>query len=131
MRPKLLFVVTATYWALMGVLLQAVPVMVFGLDANASPSLIANLRVPASLLFPLAVLNWLSRNSDPSAARDAIFLSNLTAFTLVGIGDLFVTLMPGADPAGWVFVITNFSFAIAFFAVGRINMSSRVLKTAS
>ena len=131
MKPKLLFVITATYWALLGVLLQAVPVMAFGLDANASPSLIANLRVPASLLFPLAVLNWLSRNSDPSAARDAIFLSNLTAFTLVGIGDLLVTLMPGADPTGWVFVVINLSFAIAFFVVARVNMSSRVPKTVS
>ena len=129
MKPKLLFVLSATYWALMGVVLQAVPVMAFGLDANASPSLIANLRVPASLLFPLAVLNWLSRNSDPSAARDAIFVSNLTAFALVGIGDLLVTLMPGADPIGWVFVVINLLFAVAFFVVGRVNMSSRVLKT--
>ena len=128
MKPKLLFVVTATYWALMGVLLQAVPVIAFGLDANASPSLVANLRVPASLVFPLAVLNWLSRNADPSAARDAIFFSNMTAFTLVGIGDLLVTLMPGADPTGWVFVLINLSFAIAFFVVGRVNMSSRVLE---
>jgi hypothetical protein len=113
----------------MGVLLQAVPVKAFGLDANASPSLVASLRVPASLVFPLAVLNWLSRNADPSAARDAIFFSNMTAFTLVGIGDLLVTLMPGADPTGWVFVLINLSFAIAFFVVGRVNMSSRVLKT--
>ena len=128
MKPKLLFVVTATYWALMGVLLQAAPVMAFGLDANASPSLIANLRVPASLLFPLAVLNWLSRNAEPSAARDAIFYSNMTAFTLVGMGDLLVTLMPDADPTGWVFVLVNLSFAISFFVVGRINMSSRVLR---
>jgi len=112
----------------MGVLLQAVPVIAFGLDANASPSLVANLRVPASLVFPLAVLNWLSRNADPSAARDAIFFSNMTAFTLVGIGDLLVTLMPGADPTGWVFVLINLSFAIAFFVVGRVNMSSRVLE---
>ena len=129
MKPKLLFVVSATYWALIGVLLQAVAVMAFGLDAGAPPSLIANLRVPASLLFPLAVLDWFSRHSDPSTARDAIFFSNLTAFTLVGIGDLLVTLMPGADPSGWVFVLINLAFAVAFFVVGRVNMSSRVLKT--
>ena len=131
MKPKPLLVTTATYWALMGVLLQAVPVMAFGLDANGPPSLIANLRVPASLVFPLAILNWLSRNSDASSARDAIFLSNLTAFTLVGIGDLLVTIMPGADPTGWLFVVLNLAFAAAFFVVGRVNMSSRVLRTAN
>jgi hypothetical protein len=62
---------------------------------------------------------------------DAIFLSNLTAFTLVGIGDLLVTIMPGADPTGWLFVVINFAFAVAFFVVGRVNMSSRVLRTAN
>ena len=129
MRPKLLFVLAATYWTLMSILLQALPIMAFGLDANASPALIANLRVPASLAFPIGVLNWLARNSGASAARDAIFISNVTAFALAGIGDLLVTLMPGADPTGWVFVFINLAFALGFAIVARANMSSRVHST--
>jgi hypothetical protein len=42
----------------------------------------------------------------------------------VAIGDFLVTIIPGADPSGWVFVVINLLFAIAFFVVGRANMST-------
>lgn len=126
MKPKLLMTLAACYWAATGVLLQAVPVMAFGLDSDASPALIANIRVPASLLFPLALLNWLARDSAASSARDAILSSNFVAFTLVGIGDVLVTMMPNADPTGWVFAVANLLFAVAFFVVGRAHMSTRM-----
>ena len=127
MKLKLLFVLAAVYWALMSLLLQAVPEMAFGLGPNASPTLIANLRVPASLTIPLAVLNWFARGSEPSGARDAILLADFVAFTVVGVGDLVVTLIPGGDPTGWVFVVINLSFAIAFFACWRSNLSAKAV----
>jgi hypothetical protein len=33
-------------------------------------------------------------------------------------------LTPGAQPAGWVAVVIYLIFAIAFFVVGRANMST-------
>ncbi len=98
--------------------------MAFGLAPDAPASLIANLRVPASLLLAFAVMNWFARNSDASSARDAIFIGNTVAFAFVAIGDFLVTIIPGADPSGWVFVVVNLVFAIAFFVVGRANMST-------
>ena len=124
MKPKLLFTLATIYMGLVGILLQAIPHFAFGLAPDAPASLIANLRVPASLLLAFAVMNWFARNSDASGARDAIFIGNTVAFAFVAIGDFLVTIIPGADPSGWVFVVVNLLFAIAFFVVGRANMST-------
>ena len=124
MKPSLLLNVSAIYLALIGILFQVDPAALFGLDANASAVLITNIRVPLSLLLAIAVINWFARKSDASSARDAIFLGNTVAFAFVAIGDFLVTIIPGADPSGWVFVVVNLLFAIAFFVVGRANMST-------
>jgi len=124
MKPKLLFTLAAIYMGLIGTVLQAFPIMAFGLAADAPASLIANLRVPSSLLLAFAVMNWFARNSDASSARDAIFIGNTMAFAFFAIADLLVTIIPGADPSGWAFVVVNLLFAIAFFVVGRANMST-------
>jgi len=123
MKPSLLLTVSAIYLALIGILLQVDPVSTFGLDANASAVLITNIRVPLSLLLAIAVINWFARKSDASSARDAIFLGNTVAFAFVAIGDFVATVLSG-DPLGWVFVVINLLFAIAFFVVGRANMST-------
>jgi hypothetical protein len=109
---------------LVGILLQAMPNMAFDLAPDAPASLIANIRVPASLLLAFAVMNWFARNTDASSARDAIFIGNTVAFAFVTIGDFLVTIIPGADPSGWVFVVINLLFTIAFLVVGRANMST-------
>ena len=123
MKPSLLLTVSAIYLALIGILLQVDPVATFGLDANASAVLITNIRVPLSLLLAIAVINWFARKSDASSARNAIFLGNKVAFAFVAIGDFVATVLSG-DPLGWVFVVINLLFAIAFFVVGRANMST-------
>ena len=127
MKPSSLLTVAAIYLALIGTVLQLFPVMVFGLDANAPALLIANLRVPASLVFAIAVTNWFARNSDASRARDAIFLGNTVAFVFVAIGDFVVSIMPGGDPTGLVFAFISLLFTIAFFVVGRANMSTSTI----
>ena len=123
MKPSLLLTVSAIYLALIGILFQVDPAALFGLDANASALLITNLRIPLSLLLAIAVINWFARKSDASSARDAIFLGNTVAFAFVAIGDFVATVLSG-DPLGWVFVVINLLFAIAFFVVGRANMST-------
>ena len=124
MKPKLLFTLATIYMGLVGILLQAIPHFAFGLAPDAPASLIANLRVPASLLLAFAVMNWFARNSDASGARDAIFIGNTVAFAFVAIGDFLVTIIPGADPSGWVFIVIDLLFVVAFFVVGRANMST-------
>ena len=124
MKPSLLLTVSAIYLALIGILLQVDPVATFGLDANASAVLITNIRVPLSLLLAIAVINWFARKSDASSARDAIFLGNTVAFAFVAIGDFVASVMSGGDPSSLVFSGIALLFAIAFFVVGRANMST-------
>jgi hypothetical protein len=124
MKPSLLLTVSAIYLALIGILLQVDPVTTFGLDANASALLITNLRIPLSLLLAIAVINWFARKSDASSARDAIFLGNTVAFAFVAIGDFVASVMSGGDPLSLVFSGIALLFAIAFFVVGRANMST-------
>ena len=124
MKPSLLLTASAIYLALIGILLQVDPVATFGLDANASAVLITNIRVPLSLLLAIAVINWFARKSDASSARDAIFLGNTVAFAFVAIGDFVASVMSGGDPSSLVFSGIALLFAIAFFVVGRANMST-------
>jgi hypothetical protein len=124
MKPSLLLTVSAIYLALIGILLQVDPIAAVGLDANASAVLITNIRVPLSLLLAIAVINWFARKSDASSARDAIFLGNTVAFAFVAIGDFVASVLSGGDPSSLVFSGIALLFAIAFFVVGRANMST-------
>ena len=124
MKPSLLLTVSAIYLALIGILLQVDPIASVGLDANASAVLITNIRVPLSLLLAIAVINWFARKSDASSARDAIFLGNTVAFAFVAIGDFVASVMSGGDPSSLLFSGIALLFAIAFFVVGRANMST-------
>jgi hypothetical protein len=123
MKPSSLLT-AAIYLAFLGTMMQLFPRLVFGLDANAPALLIGNFRVVGSSLFVIAVINWFARNSDASRARDAIFLGTMVMFVFGAIGDFILSMMPGGDPIGFVFVFINLSFAIAFFVVGRANMST-------
>jgi len=96
-----------------------------GLDAGASTHLLAQVRVQASLYIGIAVVNWFARNAETSRARDAIFLGNTVVFGFMAI--LFGLLMFTGEPfIGWVFVVIAVLFAVAFFMVGRANMSTNV-----
>ena len=123
MKPKLLFTLSVIYMGLIGLTVLISPVVVMGLDAGTSAHLIAQVRVQASLYIGIAVVNWFARNAEASKARDAIFLGNTVVFGLMAI--LFGFLMFTGEPVvGWVFVAIALLFAVAFFMVGRANMST-------
>jgi len=124
MKPSLLLTVSAIYLALIGILLQVDPATTYGLDANAYAVVITNIRTAISLFLAIAVINWFARKSDASSARDAIFLGNTVAFAFVAIGDFVASVMSGGDPSSLVFSGIALLFAIAFFVVGRANMST-------
>ena len=57
-----------------------------GIDAvpeDAFPALIAYLRIFGGPILGIAVLNWIARNAEPSAARNAIVLGNIVGFGCV------------------------------------------------
>jgi hypothetical protein len=76
-------------------------------------------------------MNWFARNSDDSSARDAVFIGNTAAFVFVTIVDFLITIIPGANPSNWIFIAIDLFFVIAFFMVGRANMSTSLSTSAS
>jgi len=124
MKPKLLLTLGSIWIALIGLLMLITPAAGWYLDEGTSALAMKNLHVPASLYFGLVVVNWFARNAEASKARDAIFLGNTVGFGLWAILAALTVLTPGANPVGWGIVTINLVFAIAFFVVGRANMST-------
>ena len=124
MKPKLLLTLAAIYMGLIGLFNLISPAAAFGLGVGATAVLIASVRVVASLYIGIAVMNWFARSAEASKARDAIFLGNTVGIALAAILFALVALAPGGQVGIWVIVVINLLFAIAFFVVGRANMST-------
>jgi hypothetical protein len=126
MKPNLLFIVAAVYLGLVGIGFSLSPnLMIFTpLPSGIPDGLIAELRQYGGALIGIAVLNWLSRNAEASRTKDAIFAGNIVGFGLVALGGV-VRQMSGAIAVGWVFVLVNALFAVAFFVARRAGISDR------
>ena len=124
MKTNGLLITSAIYLTLVGLgFLLAPGVMVFG-DLGGTPAtIVAVLRQYGGALLGIAALNWVARNAEASTARNGVFLGNTIGFGLVAIGGVLRQLS-GALAIGWLFVVINALFAIAFFIVGRTNMSN-------
>ena len=123
MKTNVLLITAAVYLALVGLgFLLAPGVMVFGALGSTPATIVAELRQYGGSLLGIAVLNWVSRNAEPSIARNGVFLGNTVGYGLVAIGGVLRQLS-GAIAIGRVFVVINALFAIAFLMVGRANMS--------
>jgi hypothetical protein len=124
MKPKFILTVAAIYLALVGLgLLLAPTTTVLGLDPGTPPLVVAQLRAFSDVFIGIAVLNWAARNSEPSKARDAIFLGNAVGFTMSAILGTLVGLA-GGQVISWVFTALSLFCAVAFIVVGRANRSS-------
>ncbi len=127
MKPKLLFTLASIEMALVGLLGVLIPTTTsYGFEVNMPDYFNATARIPFSLIFGLALVNWFARNAEASKARDAIFIGNTVGHFLWAILVAITVLTPGAQPAGWVPVIIYLLFGIAFYLVGRANMSTSV-----
>jgi len=85
---KPIFTTSAIYLTAVGLALMTVPLQ-FGrgaVPANAAPELIALLRLLGGPFLGIAVLNWLSRDTDPATIRP-IVLANLVGFGAVVAND--------------------------------------------
>lgn len=125
---KPLFIVSAIYLAVIGLALLIVPVQ-FGVDAvpeDASSELISLLRLLGGPFLGIAALNWLSRDTQPSAARDAVVLANLVGFGVVAANDVAGVLTGNARDLAAVFLVVHVSFTIAFLIAwsGRTSRST-------
>ena len=113
-------ILSAIYLALVGIGLMIFPLQ-FGVGAvpeDASPQLIALLRLLGGPFLGIAVLNWLSRNSEPSGIR-AVLFANLVGFGAVAANDVVGVSLGEAREAAKVFLVVHLAFAIAFLVAVR------------
>ena len=123
MELKVVLSIAAAYMALVGLGMLVVPHQ-FGIGAvpaDASPALIAFLRIFAGPCLGIAVLNWVARDAEPSRARNAIILGNLVGFGCVAATDVWGVIAGGARPIAKLFLVVHVALAIGFALQWRLR----------
>ena len=100
MKLKVVLTVSAIYLAVLGVGFMFAPreIGIDAVPADASPALIAYLRIFGGPILGIAVLNWMARNAEPSVARNAVVLGNIVGFGCVTLMDVWGVFSGGARP---------------------------------
>jgi hypothetical protein len=103
----------------------------FGIDAipaDATPALIAFLRIFGGPMVGIAALNWMARNVEPSPALNAIVLANIVGFGCVTTMDVWGVFSGDARPIAKVFLVIHMLLTFAFVVAWRTNMRARELR---
>lgn len=112
---------SSLYLASVGLALLLVPLKfgVGAVPADASPQLIALLRLLGGPFLGIAVLNWLSRDFQPSPALRAILIANIVGFGAVAANDIWGVATGEAREIAKYFLLLHLLFALAFIAALR------------
>lgn len=124
MQLKAVLTVSAIYQATVGVGMILAPRQ-FGIDAvppDASPALIAFLRIFGGPMLGIAVLNWMARNAEPSTALTSIILANIVGFGCVTLIDAWGVFAGGARPIAKLFLVIHLLLTVAFVIAWRTSM---------
>ncbi len=127
MKLKVVLTVSALYLAVLGVGFMFAPreIGIDAVPADASPALIAYLRIFGGPILGIAVLNWMARNAEPSAARNAIVLGNIVGFGCVTLMDVWGVFSGGARPVAKLFLVIHLLMTVAFVVAGRASMRAQ------
>jgi hypothetical protein len=115
---RLTLTLSALYLAAIGLMLLFAPLK-FGVGAapaDASPALVALLRLLGGPFLGIAVLNWLARGAQPSPLLRAVLLANLVGFGTVAANDVWGVASGEAREIARYFLIVHLLFALAFAA---------------
>jgi hypothetical protein len=126
MALKLTLMIAAIYLALVGLALMFAPLQ-FGIGAvpaSASPELIALLRLLGGPFLGIAVLDWWTRNAEPSPARNAIVIANVVGFGAVAANDVWSVFNGEAREAAKIFLVAHLLFTFAFIQFGRPRLGA-------
>ena len=118
---KLTFTISAMYLGTIGLALMFFPLQ-FGTGAvpkDATPELLALLRLLGGPLLGIAVLNWLSRDVEASAASRPIVFANIVGFGAVAANDIWGVASGEARDIAKMFMVVHLLFTFAFLAVAR------------
>ncbi len=121
MTLKAVLTVSAIYLAVLGVGFMLAPreIGIGAVPPDASPALVAYLRIFGGPCLGIAVLNWWTRNAEPSAACDAVVLGNIVGFGCVAAMDVWGVFSGGARPVAKVFLVIHLLMTVAFVVAGR------------
>jgi hypothetical protein len=122
MKLQTLLTIASVYMMLVGLGFILFP-QAFGSGAvpqDASPTLIAYLRLWGSPLLGIAVMDWMARKSGPSRTLNAIILGNTIGFAGICLLDAW-GVFSGGRPVTKVFVVVHLIFTLSFILVGRKN----------
>ncbi len=112
---KATLTLSALYLIAVGLGLMLFPLH-FGVGAvppDASPELIALLRLLGGPFLGIAALNWLSRNRAPSVPGP-VLLANLIGFGAVTLNDIWDVITGQARDIAHAFLVIHLLFTIAF-----------------
>ena len=73
----------------------------------------------------IAVLNWMARNAEPSAARNAIVLANIVGFGCAASMDILGVFGGGARPIAKLFLVIHLLMTVVFVVAGRTGMRAQ------
>ena len=123
---KLTLALSAIYLAAIGLGLLLVPLQfgVGAVPADASPQLIALMRLLGGPFLGIAALNWLSRDAAPSHLLKAILVANIVGFGVVAANDIWGVISGEARAVAKYFLIIHLLFALAFLQCARTNWRS-------
>ena len=123
---KLTLALSAIYLAAIGLGLLLVPLQfgVGAVPADASPQLIALMRLLGGPFLGIAALNWLSRDAAPSHLLKAILVANIVGFGVVAANDIWGVISGEARAVAKYFLIIHLFFALAFLQCARTNWRS-------
>ncbi|MGW0181684.1 hypothetical protein [Nocardia sp. NPDC003345] len=113
---RTLLALAAAYLAAVGLALLLVPAQ-FGVGAvpeNATPELIALLRLLGGPFLGIAVLNWMTRGAAPAAVANTVVVANLVGFGIVALNDIWGVLSGEARDLAAVFLVVHLTFTAAF-----------------
>ena len=127
MKLKGVLAVSAIYLAILGLgfLLAPQQIGVDAVPADASPALLAYLRIFGGPCLGIAVLNWLTRNAEPSATRNAVVIGNIVGFGFVALTDVWGVFSGGARPVMKVFLVVHLLMTVAFILAGRASVRAQ------
>ena len=124
MKLKVVLILSAIYLGVLGVGFMLFPRQI-GIDAvpaDAPPALIAYLRLFGGPFLGIAVLNWLTRNAEPSASRNAIVVANIVGFGCAAAMDVWGVFSGDARAVAKLFLVIHLLITVAFIVTGRASM---------
>ena len=127
MKLKAVLTVSAIYLGVLGLGFMFAPrqIGIGAVPPDASPALTAYLRIFGGPMVGIAVLNWMARNAEPSAARNAIVLANVVGFACVTSMDVWGVFSGGARPVAKLFLVIHLLMTVAFVLAGRASMRAQ------